>query len=121
MRSPTENEDYGFRRVACVGRRVAFGLVLLACMVACQPRGSAPVPVIVASSDSPEQLVIGKMTVLALRAAGYEVIYLRTFPDYLVSALNRPLGAAAVAYEKAVSALGLEGAGGFLVALGRRD
>ena len=33
----------------------------------------------------------------ALRAGGYEVMYLRTFPDYLVSAFNRTLGAAAVA------------------------
>lgn len=56
----------------------------------------------------------------ALEAAGYEVLHLRTYPDFLVSALSRPLGALAVAYEKAVSWLGLEGAGGFMVALGRR-
>ncbi len=56
----------------------------------------------------------------AMRAAGYEVLHLRTYPDYLVGAFNRPLGALAVAYEKAVSLLGLEGAGGFMVALGRR-
>lgn len=74
MRSPTENEDDKFCRVARAGRRAALGLALLVCMVACRPRGPAPIPIIVASSDSPEQLVIGKMTVLALRAAGYEVV-----------------------------------------------
>lgn len=55
-----------------------------------------------------------------MEAAGYEVLHLRTYPDFLVTAFNRPLGALAVAYEKAVSLLGLEGAGGFMVALGRK-
>ncbi|MDI6829771.1 MAG: class I SAM-dependent methyltransferase [Actinomycetota bacterium] len=56
----------------------------------------------------------------AMEGAGYEVQHLRTYPDYLVSAVNRPLGAMAVAYEKAVALLGLEGAGGFMVAMGGR-
>ncbi|MDD3717142.1 MAG: class I SAM-dependent methyltransferase [Actinomycetota bacterium] len=51
-----------------------------------------------------------------LEAAGFEVVHLGTYGDYLASAVNRTLGAVAVAYEKAVSLLGLEYARGFIVA-----
>jgi SAM-dependent methyltransferase len=57
----------------------------------------------------------GKVRSELLRA-GFEVTHLETYSDYSVSAVTRPLGMLAVAYEKAVVALGLSGAGGFIVA-----
>lgn len=52
--------------------------------------------------------------------AGFEVAHIQTYSDYLVSAVNRPLGAVAVAYEKLVNILGLKGLKGFIVAEARK-
>jgi SAM-dependent methyltransferase len=57
---------------------------------------------------------------LELEKAGFEVLHLDTYSDCQVSAVTRPLGALAVAYEKMVSLLGIKGAGGFIVAAARR-
>ncbi len=51
-----------------------------------------------------------------LEGAGFAVIHLGTYSDHGASAVIRPLGALAVAYEKALDLLGLEGWGGFIVA-----
>jgi SAM-dependent methyltransferase len=56
----------------------------------------------------------------ALEEAGFEILHLGTYSDCQVSAVARPLGALAVAYEKVVSSLGLEWARGFIVAAARR-
>ena len=56
-------------------RRCALPCVLiLLLLVGCRSRGQRLAPIVVASADSPEQLVLGEMTVLALEAAGYSVI-----------------------------------------------
>lgn len=55
-----------------------------------------------------------------LEDTGYQVLHLGTYPDYLVSAFCRPVGALAVLYEWIVSRLGVDWAGGFLVAAARR-
>lgn len=51
-----------------------------------------------------------------LEEAGFEVVHLGTYGDFLVSAVTRPLGALAVAYEKAAALMGLRSAGGFIIA-----
>jgi len=48
--------------------------LMLLLLVACGSGGKRPPPIVVASADSPEQLVLGKMSVLALKAADYEVV-----------------------------------------------
>jgi ubiquinone/menaquinone biosynthesis C-methylase UbiE len=48
--------------------------------------------------------------------AGFEVVHLGTYSDCEASAVVRPLGMMAVAYEKAVASLGITWARGFLVA-----
>ena len=50
-----------------------------------------------------------------LGRAGFEITHMDTYSDYLVSAVARPLGAAAVAYEKMTRTLGLHDLGGFIV------
>lgn len=55
-----------------------------------------------------------------LEENGYQVIHLRTYPDYQVSALCRVTGAVAVLYEVVTEKLGVPWAGGFLVAAARR-
>lgn len=55
-----------------------------------------------------------------LEEAGFEVVHLSTYSDCLVSAVTRPLGVLAVAYERAVGRLRMQGARGFIVAAGRR-
>lgn len=52
---------------------LAYSLVLLL-LVSCGSHGRKQLPIVVASADSPEQLVLGQITVLALEAAGYSVI-----------------------------------------------
>jgi len=49
-------------------------VLTLLLLVGCRFRGQRPAPIVVGSADSPEQLVLGGMTVLALEAAGYSVI-----------------------------------------------
>ncbi|MBN2026375.1 MAG: class I SAM-dependent methyltransferase [Actinobacteria bacterium] len=56
-----------------------------------------------------------------LEGAGFEVLHLRTYSDCEASAVFRPLGALAVAYERAISAMGLDWARGFIVVAARRD
>ncbi|WP_287154830.1 class I SAM-dependent methyltransferase [Candidatus Solincola tengchongensis] len=56
-----------------------------------------------------------------LEGCGFRVLHLEAYPDYLVSAVCRPAGAAAVFYEWFVSRLGIDWAGGFLVAAARRE
>lgn len=51
-----------------------------------------------------------------LAAAGFELVHLDTYSDYSVSAVTRPLGALAVAYEVAVDRSRIRGARGFIVA-----
>jgi SAM-dependent methyltransferase len=51
-----------------------------------------------------------------LTKAGYDVVHLRTYSDYSVSAVTRPLGALAVAYELAAGFAHIESARGFIVA-----
>jgi len=51
-----------------------------------------------------------------LERAGFEVLHLKTYSDCDVSAVTRPLGALAVAYERIVAAIGLDWARGFIVA-----
>lgn len=48
-------------------------LVSTLCL-ACHRAGQGSSPIVVGSADSPEQMVIGKMTVSALRSAGYKVV-----------------------------------------------
>lgn len=55
-----------------------------------------------------------------LERCGFEVLHLRTYSDYLVSAVSRPLGALAVAYEKVVNVLGITRGKGFIVAQARK-
>lgn len=55
-----------------------------------------------------------------LERAGFEVLHLRTYSDYDVSAVTRLLGALAVGYERITCALGLDWARGFIVAAARR-
>ncbi len=55
-----------------------------------------------------------------LTRAGFEILHLRTYSDFPVSAITRPLGAVAVAYEKMVGLLGWKWAGGFIVAAARK-
>ena len=55
-----------------------------------------------------------------LERAGFDVLHLKTYSDCEVSAVVRPLGALAVAYEKIVSLLGMEWARGFIVVAARR-
>lgn len=43
-------------------------------LVACQGNPLQRLPIIVASADSPEQVVLGQMTIQLLRAAGYTVV-----------------------------------------------
>ena len=55
-----------------------------------------------------------------LMQAGFDLVHLHTYTDLMVSAVNRPLGAIAVAYEKGVNILGLRGVRGFIVAEARK-
>jgi SAM-dependent methyltransferase len=55
-----------------------------------------------------------------LEEAGFEVLFLDTYTDFLVGSVNRPLGAIAVAYEKLVNLAGIKGLKGFIVAQGRK-
>lgn len=55
-----------------------------------------------------------------LAAAGFELLCLDTYGDYLVSAFCRAAGLVAVAYEVATTRLGWRAAGGFMVAAARR-
>jgi len=55
-----------------------------------------------------------------LERAGFEVLHLKTYSDCDVSAVIRPLGFLAVAYERVVRAVGLDWARGFIVAAARR-
>jgi hypothetical protein len=56
-----------------------------------------------------------------LELAGFEVVHLCTYSDYMVSAVTRPLGAVAVAYEKMTRMLGLDDFRGFIVASARKS
>ena len=49
-------------------------LLLVAITVACRPDPLKRVPIVVASADTPEQLLLGQMAILALDDAGYRVI-----------------------------------------------
>jgi ubiquinone/menaquinone biosynthesis C-methylase UbiE len=55
-----------------------------------------------------------------LERAGFEITHMDTYSDYLVSAVARPLGAAAVAYEKMTRKLGLHDIRGFIVVSARK-
>lgn len=55
-----------------------------------------------------------------LERAGFDILHIKTYSDCEVSAVVRPLGALAVAYEKIVSLLGIEWARGFIVVAARR-
>ncbi len=55
-----------------------------------------------------------------LERAGFDVLHVKTYSDCEASAVVRPLGALAVAYEKIISLLGMEWARGFIVAAARR-
>jgi SAM-dependent methyltransferase len=55
-----------------------------------------------------------------LLQAGFELAHLGTYSDFLVSAVNRPLGAIALAYEKGVNIVGLKGLKGFILAEARK-
>jgi len=61
----------------------------------------------------------GRMRV-ELEAAGFDLLHLRTYSDCLASAVCRPLGALAVAYERAVNFAGIQGVKGFIVAEARK-
>jgi len=50
-----------------------YGVLVLLFLAGCWSADRRPPPIVVASADSPEQLVLGKMTVLTLKAAGYRV------------------------------------------------
>ena len=54
--------------------KIALGLLGLSLCLACYHDTQRGIPVVVGSADSPEQMVIGKMTVLALKSAGYKVV-----------------------------------------------
>jgi SAM-dependent methyltransferase len=56
----------------------------------------------------------------SLENAGFEVVFLKTCNDILVSAISRPLGVLAVAYEKLVNLAGIKGVKGFIIARGRK-
>ena len=56
------------------GYRVFASLLLLAACVSCAPAASRGPRIVVASSDSPDQVALGKITVRTLRSAGYEVV-----------------------------------------------
>ena len=55
-----------------------------------------------------------------LERAGFELTHLDTYSDYLVSAVTRPLGAVAVAYEKINRILRLHHLKGFIVVSARK-
>lgn len=55
-----------------------------------------------------------------LEKAGFEIVHIRTYSDCLVSAVTRPLGAIAVAYEKLMEIMGLQGSRGFIVVAARK-
>jgi ubiquinone/menaquinone biosynthesis C-methylase UbiE len=55
-----------------------------------------------------------------LEKAGFEVLHLKTYGDCEVSAVTRPLGVLAVAYERIASLVGVEWARGFIVMAGGR-
>ena len=55
-----------------------------------------------------------------LKGAGFKITLLTTCCDCLVSAFNRPLGLAAIGYERLVTALHIDGAKGMLVAEGKK-
>jgi SAM-dependent methyltransferase len=55
-----------------------------------------------------------------LEEAGFDVLHVKTYSDCDVSAVIRPLGALAVAYERLVNAMGFDWAKGFIVASARR-
>ncbi len=57
----------------------------------------------------------------ALMDCGYEILHLGDYPDYLVSAVCRVAGGAAVLYEVAAGRLGIPWTGGFLVAAARKE
>jgi ubiquinone/menaquinone biosynthesis C-methylase UbiE len=56
-----------------------------------------------------------------LEGASFKITLLTTCCDCLVSAFNRPLGLAAIGYERLVTALHLNGAKGLLVAEGKKQ
>lgn len=56
-----------------------------------------------------------------LEEAGFRVVHLETYGDYLVSAVTRWLGFVAVMYEAAVHRLGIRSAGGFMVAVAEKE
>jgi osmoprotectant transport system substrate-binding protein len=49
-------------------------LLLALPLATCAPSPLQHVPIVVSSATTPEQLLLGKMTILALRAAGYNVL-----------------------------------------------
>jgi len=55
-----------------------------------------------------------------LLGAGFKITLLTTCCDCLVSAFNRPLGLAAIGYERLVTALYISGAKGLIVAEGKK-
>ena len=55
-----------------------------------------------------------------LEEAGFEAVQADTYSDFLISAVNRPLGALAVAYEKLINYLGIKGMKGFIVVQARK-
>lgn len=56
-----------------------------------------------------------------LEGAGFRVVHLETYGDYLVSAVTRWLGLVAVLYESVAHRLGLRSAGGFMVAVAEKE
>jgi len=53
---------------------IVLALIALLLLTACHPDHKRRAPITVASADTPEQLVLGKLTVLALEADGYNVV-----------------------------------------------
>jgi glycine betaine/choline ABC-type transport system substrate-binding protein len=53
--------------------RIALAWGVALCVGACRPDARQRIPITVASARTPEQMVMGKMTVLALQAEGYRV------------------------------------------------
>ncbi len=74
--------------------RVLLTLVVIAGLVGCQPNLRQRMPITVASSTTPDQLVLGHMTVLMLEAAGYRVVNKVGLGDE--AAVRRELEAGAV-------------------------
>lgn len=55
-----------------------------------------------------------------LERAGLQPLHLETYSDCLVGALNRPLGALAIVYEKLINIAGIKGMKGFIVVQARK-